>query len=59
MKYSCELCGTVYDEDLGDPKHGIAPGTLFADLPEEYECSGCGYKKEAFNPLRPRPQTQD
>ena len=29
MKYVCELCGWVYDEELGDPSNGIAPGTKF------------------------------
>ncbi len=53
MKYSCELCGFVYDEEVGDPRQGIAPGTLFHDLPEDYECGACGYKKEAFNPVNP------
>ncbi len=53
MKYSCELCGYTYDEDLGDPKHGIAPGTPFSEVPEYYECR-CGYTKEAFNPQRDR-----
>ena len=28
-KYVCEVCGWVYDEALGDPEHGIAPGTKF------------------------------
>lgn len=52
MKYACELCGFVYDEELGDEKNGIAPGTPFDQLPEDYECARCGYKKEAFNPVR-------
>ncbi len=52
MKYACELCGFVYDEEAGDIKNGIAPGTLFSELPEEYECGRCGFKKEAFNPVR-------
>lgn len=52
MKYSCELCGFVYDEAIGDVKRGIAPGTLFGNLPRDFECPGCGYEKEAFNPLR-------
>ena len=52
MKYVCELCGFIYDEDIGDPKKGIAPGTPFCLLPEDYECARCGYKKEAFNPVR-------
>lgn len=52
MKYSCELCGFVYDEELGDVKHGIVPGTAFGQLPAYFECPGCGYEKEAFSPLR-------
>lgn len=52
MKYACELCGYVYDEDAGDLKRGIHPGTLFATLPMDFECPGCGYEKEAFDPVR-------
>lgn len=52
MKYVCDLCGTIYDEDVGDPRHGYCAGTKFEDLPEEYECTGCGSKKEAFDPVR-------
>lgn len=48
MKYICELCSLVYDEEKGDPKHGIAPGTLFADLPDDYECPGCYSEKQAY-----------
>ena len=54
MKFVCELCGLVYNEELGDPKQGIPAGTAFADLSEDYECSGCGSKKEAFNKIAPR-----
>ena len=52
MKYACELCGYIYDETAGDAKRGIVPGTAFAELPEHFECPGCGYEKEAFNPVR-------
>ena len=38
MKYVCQACGFVYDEELGDPERGIAPGTKFEDLPEDYTC---------------------
>ena len=31
-KYVCEVCGWVYDEAVGDPDNGIAPGTKFEDL---------------------------
>ena len=58
MKYTCELCGYVYDEVVGDPKRGIPPGTAFKDLPEYFECPGCGCEKEAFDPVRPRQSLQ-
>ena len=31
-QYMCGPCGGIYDEELGDPEHGLAPGTLFADF---------------------------
>lgn len=60
MKYACELCGYVYDEQSGDHRSGVTPGTEFGQLPEHYECPGCGCSKEAFDPVRPagRLQTQ-
>ena len=44
MKYVCNLCGYVYDEAAGDPDNGIAPGTKWADVPEDGVCplSGAG-----------------
>lgn len=48
MKYVCDICGWVYDEDLGDPDNGIAPGTKFEDLPEDFVCPLCGVGKEDF-----------
>lgn len=54
MKYVCELCGSIYDEELGDPRHGIPAGTAFADLPESYSCSCCGSEREAFSQPKPR-----
>lgn len=48
MKYVCEICGWVYDEELGDPDNGIAPGTKFEDLPEDFVCPLCGVGKEDF-----------
>lgn len=47
-KYVCLICGFVYDEELGDPDNGIAPGTKFEDLPEDYVCPLCGVGKEEF-----------
>ena len=50
MKYVCQACGFVYDEDLGDPNKGITPGTKFEDLPEDYKCDWCGVGKDMFVP---------
>ena len=47
-KYICAVCGYIYDEELGDPDNGIEPGTLWIDLPDDYECPLCGEPKDAF-----------
>ena len=38
MKYMCEPCGYIYDPAEGDPDSGIAPGTAFEDLPDDWCC---------------------
>ena len=38
QKYVCEVCGWVYDEAIGVPEQGIAPGTKFEDLPDDFTC---------------------
>lgn len=48
-KYVCDVCGWIYDEEEGDPENGIAPGTKFEDLPEDFECPECGVGKEVFS----------
>ena len=48
-KYVCP-CGYVYDPEIGDPYNGIAPGTAFEDLPEDWVCPVCGVGKEDFEP---------
>ncbi len=48
MKYICSVCGYVYDEDAGDPDNGIAPGTLWADVPDDFTCPLCGVGKDEF-----------
>ena len=49
MKYVCEVCGYVYDEVAGDPEHGVAPGTKWEDVSEEYVCPLCGVGKDDFS----------
>ena len=48
-KYVCDVCGYVYDPAEGDPDNGIAPGTAFADLPEDWACPLCGVGKDQFS----------
>ncbi len=36
--YVCLACGYVYDPEKGDPDSGIAPGTAFEDIPEDWVC---------------------
>ena len=38
-----------YDEELGAPDLGIAPGTKFEDLPEDFACPLCGVDKDMFS----------
>ena len=49
MKYVCDVCGWVYDEAVGDPDNGIAAGTKFEDLPEDFACPLCGVDKTNFS----------
>ena len=49
MKYVCDVCGWEYDVEMGSPENGIAPGTAFEDLPEDFVCPLCGVGKEDFS----------
>ncbi len=49
-KYVCKICGYIYDPAAGDPDGGVAPGTAFEDLPEDWVCPMCGVTKEDFEP---------
>lgn len=49
-KYVCEPCGYEYDPAIGDPDNGVAPGTPFEDLPDDWVCPICGMGKEVFVP---------
>ena len=51
MKYRCVVCGWVYDPEIGDPDGGIAPGTAFEDIPDDWVCPVCGVSKEDFELL--------
>lgn len=50
MKYLCAVCGYIYDPLKGDPDNGIAPGTPFENIPNEWVCPICGVSKNDFIP---------
>ena len=50
-KYVCAACSYIYDPEAGDPDNGIAAGTAFADLPDDWGCPDCGAPKNMFDPL--------
>lgn len=47
-KYVCEVCGYVYDEAMGEADHGVAAGTVWADVPADFVCPLCGVGKDQF-----------
>jgi rubredoxin len=51
QKYVCNVCGYVYDPEVGDPDGGIEPGTPFSDIPDDWVCPVCGVSKEDFEPM--------
>ena len=48
QKYRCTVCEWVYDPAVGDPDGGIAPGTQFEEIPEDWVCPVCGVGKDMF-----------
>lgn len=47
-RWRCELCGFEYDEAVGLPDDGIAAGTAWVDVPEDWSCPDCGAMKDEF-----------
>ncbi|WP_428353090.1 rubredoxin [Methyloprofundus sp.] len=47
-KYRCMECERLYDEEQGDPDSGLAPGTLWEDIPDDWVCPICGAPKSFF-----------
>jgi len=48
--FICKACGLIYDEEKGDADSGLAAGTRFADIPEDWACPLCGVGKADFEP---------
>lgn len=49
-RYVCRVCGYIYDPAEGDSESGVAPGTAFEDLPDDWVCPVCGAEKAEFAP---------
>lgn len=47
-RYQCTVCGYIYEPEEGDPDSGIAPGTAFEDIPDDWYCPVCGVSKKDF-----------
>lgn len=47
-KYRCTFCDWIYDPAVGDPEGGIAAGTAFEDIPDDWVCPLCGVGKDQF-----------
>lgn len=50
-RYKCLVCDYVYDPAAGDPANGVAPGTDFEDIPDDWVCPVCGVPKDQFEPI--------
>ncbi len=53
QQFICQVCGLIYDEAAGDPDSGLAPGTRFQDIPDDWACPICGVGKADFVPYAP------
>lgn len=49
MVYVCNVCGWTYDEEAGDAECGIAAGTRWEEIAEDFECPVCSVGKEEFS----------
>lgn len=47
-KYVCIVCGYIYSEETGDPDNGVAPGTKWENVPDEWVCPLCFVGKDQF-----------
>ena len=55
-KYRCVVCEWIYDPAVGDPDGGIAPGTPFEEIPDDWACPVCGVDKSNFEEVEAQPR---
>ena len=51
QKWLCTICDYTYDPKVGDSEGGVAPGTAFEDLPENWLCPDCGARSVSFEQI--------
>lgn len=44
-RWVCDACGYIYDEAKGDADSGLAPGTRYEQIPDNWQCPLCGLQK--------------
>ena len=49
MRRQCIVCGFIYDEAAGMPEEGLAPGTRWQDIRDDWSCPECGASKADFH----------
>lgn len=54
-RWICDACGFIYDEAEGDPDGGLAPGTRYEDIPDDWQCPLCGLAKSELRLLPDAP----
>lgn len=52
QKFICIPCGYIYDPKIGDPESGIAPGTSFENIPDDWVCPICFVGKDEFEAVK-------
>ncbi len=52
QKWQCIVCGFIYDESVGMPEDGIAAGTRWTDIPDNWACPDCGVEKADFEMIK-------
>lgn len=50
-RFKCAYCAHIFDEAVGDPDSGIAPGTRWEDIPDDWSCPECGAAKSDYHEI--------
>ncbi|MFH1149047.1 MAG: rubredoxin [Actinomycetota bacterium] len=48
QQYECQVCGYIYNPELGDERGGVEPGVPFEALPSTWVCPWCDAILDCF-----------